>query len=64
MMKAQADDALQISPDEDTNESNDENEQQTNRYKGKQFLAKVKVFEKKFIHIVNGVDMHITHNMV
>ncbi|XP_066970873.1 piggyBac transposable element-derived protein 4-like isoform X3 [Macrobrachium rosenbergii] len=45
--RAEADDVLQISPDEDTDESNDEDEQQPTRYTEKQFIGKNKTLWKE-----------------
>lgn len=43
---AEADDVLQILPDEDADESNDEDEQQATRYAEKQFVGKNKTLER------------------
>ena len=60
---AEADDVLQISPDEDTDESDDKDEQQATKHTGKQFVGRNKTLCKEILpHRQRRIRAHNIHH--
>ena len=55
----EADDMLRISPDKNKNESNEKDKQQTTRFKGKQYIRKIKISGMTFLHSVRKLILLI-----